>query len=198
MRLDYHGAEREAGQQLPPLHVEADQPDQRPRQKAVLPAADGDRHRRKQDHQHLREIPAGDRPERHEIECKRRGGEEEIADADRQECERREQEVVLRRIGPGHEAGGAAGCLHLHLQQGIEMIDLVEIAAPDMLRYDVEGIEVGELAIRPAAEACEPEGLEDGDRRQRRQHEADIGSPLRWRGLNRFQRLGKHERRPWT
>ena len=108
-----------------------------------------------------REIRTRDRAERHEIERECRGREQEIADADRQERERRDQKIVLRRISPGHEAGHAAGGLHLHLQQRIEMIDLVEIAAPDVLRDDVEGVEIGELAIRPAAPACKPERLED-------------------------------------
>src|SRR5436305_10152529 len=73
------------------------------------------------------------------------------------------------------------------------MVDQAEIAAPDALGDDVEGVEIGELALRPGAKACEPESLEYDDRRERSQHEADIDRPLRGRGLKLFQGFGEHK-----
>ncbi|MGY2984930.1 hypothetical protein ACVI1K_002277 [Bradyrhizobium sp. USDA 4508] len=152
--------------------------------------------RRKENDQHKHEPVSGKTPQHREIKSQRRGHEQQIGHPERDQRERSQQQVELRRIGPWHEAVVPARRLLLDDGELRELIGLVEVAEPHQLCGDVEGGEVDQFAAVPQPQLGEPHNLEQEGGDQHHEDSACVVGALRVRRLNCFERCCEHQAGP--
>jgi len=160
LRLDDHEAERQSRPWRAALQSQAGKADQCAGQEAVLAAHHGDGDGGKKQEEKQGELPACYSFQSGQIGRQGHGREEGIGPTERQEGEGSDDQIELRRVGPGHEDLLARERLLGGTHRG-EGISLVEIAPPGHLRDQVEDIEIrGRPELRGRAHAREHIDLE--------------------------------------